>query len=262
MNLARVNLARLSAAWMAAPPQRHITELLDLGAGTERQVRRSLADIARINRFLGGNRASQKEVWRLLKKSASKRAVLLDVGTGRADLPRAYLRRAARCGFDLNAIGLDISSRHLAWAQRHQMDASTQHTSVDVPLVAGDAFRLPLADGSVDVVTSSLFLHHFSPEEIVQLLEECGRVARRGWVMNDIVRGYVPLWFFRLVRPVFATSTLTRHDGEASLRRAYTLQEMQQMCCALPGVEVRPYFPFRMCVVLHKPGGYRETTKL
>jgi hypothetical protein len=66
--------------------------------------------------------------------------------------------------------------------------------------------------------------------------------------MQDLVRSPLPLWGFRLARPVLARSYLTRHDGEASIRRGYTFLEMGRVTSQLPGVIVRHGFPFRMTV--------------
>ena len=115
-----------------------------------------------------------------------------------------------------------------------------------------DAFALPLADSSVDIVVSSLFLHHFRAPQIVQLLREFDRVARAGWVMNDLVRHIAPLLFFKTTWPIFARSYLTRHDGAASLRRGYTVQEMQQIVAPINGAAVRAHFPFRLSITRQK----------
>lgn len=228
---------------MFAPPQLNREELLDEGAGTLSEVRRSLRDIERINTYLGGAKPVCDTTWKMLDENRLSQATILDVGTGSADIPRRLVRMAPRRGTKLFVVGLDISARHLRIAQE-----TTQDTP-EIALLAGDAFRLPLADQSVDIVLASLFLHHFRPPQIELLLREFSRVARVGWIMNDLVRAYVPLWFFRLTRPIFARSYLTRHDGEASLRRGYTPSEMARIVKGIDNACVHCHFPYRMSVV-------------
>lgn len=210
-----------------------------------------MQDIRRINLLLGGRRAFYRAVFNLLEPGSD--ALILDVGTGAADVALQLLSHGqqSRETYPLRVMGLDIKPEHLRVA-RENRDLAPARVRTSCTLVAGDAFRLPLEDGSVDVVISTLFLHHFSHLELVGLFAELGRVARRGVVLNDITRAYVPLWFFRLARPVLARSYLTRHDGEASLRRAYTLQEMKQMAGECGGWQVESVFPYRMLVLLDK----------
>ena len=237
------------------PPQTNREELLDLGRGTLAEVRRSLHDIRRINTYLGGsavvlnatNKLLQKHT---LQKHEAQNATILDIGTGCADLPLRLIEQAERRGLAIRVLALDNNARHLKIA-REDLDAANTR-SRNVHLLQADAFRLPLPDNAVDVVISSLFLHHFRAPQIVALLREFHRVSRVGWAMNDLVRHNIPLVFFRLTRPVFARSYITRHDGEASLRRGYTAAEMKQIVAPIEGAQVREHFPFRMSIVCEK----------
>ncbi|MDF2439353.1 MAG: hypothetical protein JWN98_337 [Abditibacteriota bacterium] len=224
------------------PPQRDREELLDLHRGSLAEVRCSLHDIRRINTYLGGTRVSSRAILSMLQEHQLHKATVLDVGTGLADMPLHFVREAQQHGVALRAIGLDINARHLQIAREEMAQTP------EVLLLRADAFKLPLPDQSVDVVHSSLFLHHFREAQIVQLLQEFSRVARIGWVMNDIVRHGLPLWFFRTTWPIFARSYLTRLDGTASIRRAYTLTEMQRIVRTITDVHVQNHFPFRHSV--------------
>jgi len=230
------------------PRQQNREELLDLGRGTPAQVRQSLHDIRRINTYLGGASVVLNGTFQLLQKHRLQRATILDIGTGSADIPQRLVTRAAAQNIDLNIIGLDNNDRHLRVARQELGDTP------GVLLLQADAFRLPFADNSIDIVIASLFVHHFRPRQIVQLWREFHRVARVGWVVNDLVRHYVPLLFFRLTWPVFARSYITRHDGTASILRGYTVQEMQQVVdtSGLSHVTVRGHFPYRMSVIGEK----------
>jgi ubiquinone/menaquinone biosynthesis C-methylase UbiE len=231
------------------PRQTDRAELLDLQRGSPAETRRSLRDLRRINTYLGGARVVCEPALRLLRERGLKDATLLDVGTGSADIPLRLAQNARREGIRLRVVALDNNARHLQIARAELADEDRV-----LPLQA-DAFRLPLPDGGIDGVLSSLFLHHFRPPQIVQLLREFDRVSRFGWVMNDLVRSYVPLIFFRLTTPIFARSYLTRHDGLASIRRAYTVAEMRHIVAAagLPDVQVRGHFPYRLSITRRKP---------
>lgn len=212
-------------------------ELLDAGRGDLREVRKSLADIARINRFLGGARPVCDAVWQLVERQNLARATLVDIGTGNADIPRRLAREAQKRGFNLHIVALDLSARHLQIAR----EITPKNAKID--LAGANAFALPMREKSVDIVIASLFLHHFRAPQIEELLKEFGRVARAGWIINDIERAPLPLWFFRLTRPIFARSWITRYDGQASIRRAYTRREIENL--APYGASSKAHFPFR-----------------
>ena len=141
---------------------------------------------------------------------------------------------------NLQIIGLDINARHLQIAREE-----TAHCDA-IDLLGADAFALPLRDQSVDVVISTLFLHHFRAGQIRALLTEFSRVSRVGWTMHDQERDALPLWFFRVARPILARSYLTRYDAVASIYRAYTPAEMRAIVAPIEGAQVATSFPYRM----------------
>ena len=227
------------------PPQRNRAEMLDLGAGNAREVEKSLRDIARINRYLGGAKVVENALWPLLEGRTE--ATILDIGTGSGDIPRRLVEKAQKRGVKLTIFAADLLETHLQIARRDCAGFPTIF-----PLGA-DAFSLPLRDQSVDFVLASLFLHHFRPPQIGELLREFERVSRVGFVANDTVRDLVPLAFFRLSAPIFAKSYLTRYDAVASIMRAYTAREMREIVAQSGvGAQVEEHFPYRLSVVHRK----------
>ena len=191
-------------------------ELLDGDQLSRAEVARNLADLARLNRLPGGTGASIAGIRRLLDGDAAAR--ILDAGTGRGDMPIAF---AARRGWETSAVDthpevLSIARRSTATEQRIQ-------------IIEGDARSLPFADDSFDVSHCSLLMHHLDPGEAVAVLRELRRVARRGVVINDLRRGLLPLVGTALSVAAVGGSRVTRHDGMISARRAYTLEELDEL---------------------------------
>ena len=189
-------------------------ELLDDPGLGPAELRRNLREMAMLNRLPGGVGDSCRAVTRLLDGGAD--ASVLDVGIGFGD----FARRLARDRGGVRIIGLDVRDDVLEIAARNL--AGTSH----VTLIAGDARAVPLPDGSVDVAHASLLLHHLDPEDAVRALREMRRVARRGVVVNDLRRGWVPYAISSAVVLALGRSPVTRHDGVLSARRAHTLAEL------------------------------------
>ena len=230
---------------MLTPPRVYIEELLDLGEGNDTDVARNLADLRRINRFLGGRRVIIEALDRLIVTERLQSLSLLDVGTGSADIPGAVADWCRARGIVAEVTGLDLSERNLRVAR------SRLGVNQAVQLVRGDSLRLPFADRSVDVVTASLLLHHFEDADVVRLLKDFARVARRAVIVNDLIRNLVPYWFARLSGPLLATSYLTRYDGPASVLRGFTVREMAAHAerAGLNRAQVRRRFPYRLALV-------------
>jgi ubiquinone/menaquinone biosynthesis C-methylase UbiE len=168
-----------------------------------------------LNLLPGGTSASIAGIERLVLPAAGVR--ILDAGTGRGDMPLAFARRG------WPTVGLDVNPDVLLVARRE-----TAHQPL-VEIVAGDGRSLPFDDHSFDVAHASLFVHHFGPADVVALLRELRRVARRGVVINDLRRGLVPLFATCVGVVAFGHSRVTRSDGIASARRSYTLAELDEL---------------------------------
>ena len=120
-------------------------------------------------------------------------------------------------------------------------------------VVAGDALALPFRSASFDLLSSTLFAHHLSPQELVQFVNEALRVCRVAVLINDLVRHPLHMSLVYAGMPLYR-SRLTRHDAPASVRQAYTVEEMQSLLAQTSAarVEIHRHYLFRMGVVAWK----------
>ena len=204
-------------------------ELIDDEDQPYPDFRASMTDVQHANRFLGGTPvvARQAKIWLRAAKFdpafAARPVTFLDVATGSGDLPKAIVTLARRESVPVRIVGLDFSPPILRFAQE---EIGTER---DIRLLRGDAFRLPFADSSVDYVLCSLAFHHFGFEQSVIALREMERVARHGWLVNDLRRAWSAWFLFRAVSTLAGMNRLTRHDGPASVLRAYSVPEYRAM---------------------------------
>jgi len=227
------------------PKRIHEEELLDAGQGTDEDVARSLIDLRRINRFLGGQKVLLRALSSCLEGPSLKEVSLLDVGTGSADLPMAVAENCRIRGLDAFIAAVDLSERHL------RISRARLGVGSEVHLVQADCLQLPFPPSSFDFVTASLFLHHFRDNDVVRLLADFGRIARRAVIVNDLVRNLVPYYFSRIAFPLLGTSFLTQNDGPVSVLSAFTAEEMRDLA-QRAGLRVRGVtrvFPYRLLMV-------------
>lgn len=151
---------------------------------------------------------------------------VLDLGCGSGHVGRDLLAAAAESSARLRVLSLDRKVSHVRLASRGTA-------------VAAEALRLPFRDRSVDVVLSTLFLHHFAPDEAAVLLAESRRVAASAVVALDLSRHRLALAAIAVVGPLAFRSRLSTLDGKTSVRQAYTAAEIARVAeSALPGARV------------------------
>jgi SAM-dependent methyltransferase len=215
------------------------SEMLDEGVPDDEALR-SLGDLRFVDRWLGNRRAFTSSVLPFLAGVA--RPSILDVGCGSGDV-LSGLRRAA--GEHALAVGADLKLLHLTAAP------------ADVVRVVADARRLPFAPQSFDVVTASLFLHHFDAGELPDVLGGLYALARRALVVNDLRRARVPYVFGRAFFKMLFRSPVSVSDGLVSIRRAFLPAELSAAFAAasIPGVRIRRTFPYRLLAVAERPPG-------
>lgn len=210
---------------MLTPARQRGVEILD-DPGVDPAVReRSIADVTRSNRWLGGRRAALLAV-RDTVAQLGPSGTLLDVGTGLADIPERVRHDADLAGVELATIGVDEAVSLLRTAR----DAGRL-----THVVAANAFALPFRDGSVDVVTCSQLLHHFENPDAKRVLAEMNRVARDTAVVSDLRRSWFAAVGFWIVSFVFRFHRVTRHDGVVSVMRGFTGRELSELIHAATG---------------------------
>jgi SAM-dependent methyltransferase len=189
------------------------------------QAARSLGDLRRINRLTGGHWILRRLLRRFVRREEA--FSFLDVGSATGDMGDA-VRRAFP---NARVTSLDRTFHHVARAHP--------------PRVNGDAFRLPFAPGSFDFVFCSLFLHHFSNDDVVRLLRSFGAVARRSVLAIDLERNPIPYWFLPATAWLLGWDRVTRHDGPISVQAAWRKEELRELACAagLRQVRVSVYRP-------------------
>jgi SAM-dependent methyltransferase len=194
---------------LLVPPRRPTRELLDDPDLPWVEMRRSLADIALVNRWGGGAGALRRHLLARIRQLGCRRISILDVGAGSGQV-----------------------------AGRLRIDA-----------VAADAFHLPFRPGAFDIAVSTLFFHHFSPAQNVTLLKELLRVARHGFAFLDLRRHLIPALVVAWAGRLIFQTRVSVEDGAASVRQAYTAEEAGAVAhAAIARSRVDLVFPFRLLI--------------
>jgi len=223
--------------------KRRVTpELLDSDSGSPSEIAGSLADLRRINRYFGSASTLSHLLRIVAAKSRSSHLSLLDVGAASGDLATNVARRLQSQNIHIAVTLLDRAVSHFGNPNPN-----------GGPHVAADALALPFRDSTFDVVACSTFAHHLDPDELLRFANQALRVARLAVIINDIRRHPLHLALVYAGFPLFR-SRVTRHDGPASVRRAYTIDEMRALLqqSQAASIEISRHYLFRMGAIAWK----------
>jgi ubiquinone/menaquinone biosynthesis C-methylase UbiE len=220
--------------------RRPTPELLDTDSGTAEEVAAALLDLESLNRHLGGTATTRDLIYAVARTTASTELSLLETASGNGFVPTD-----ASC--DLSKRGITVQTTLLDRALTHLPPNGGSQK------VVADSLTLPFADSAFDLVSCSLFTHHLSPARVVQFVREALRVSRVAVLINDLVRHPLHLALAYAGTPLYR-SRLTRHDAPASVKQAYTVEEMRGLLLRSGARDVvaRKYFLYRMGVIAWK----------
>jgi ubiquinone/menaquinone biosynthesis C-methylase UbiE len=220
----------------------HEPEHIDKGDYTPEEYEGCLAELRRVNRWLGDVSALKRSVLPEIERGGRRRFTLLDVGAGTGELLREVALAARSRGTESRLVGLELNARAAAGLLEESRGFE------EVTSVRADALRLPFADGAFDYVMCSLFTHHFRDDACVLVLREMARVARRRVYCIDLHRHPVAYYFYTTVGRLILHNRLVREDGALSILRAFRPDELQRLGerAGLKEVRVERRFPYRL----------------
>jgi 2-polyprenyl-3-methyl-5-hydroxy-6-metoxy-1,4-benzoquinol methylase len=195
-------------------------------------ARLNLADIVRLNRDFGGHNILRGLLRELV--SRNERFTMLDVGAASGDTAQLVCALYPKA----TVVNLDCNEVNLAGAPH--------------PKILGDALRMPVRDCGVDFVFCSLFLHHFSDEQVTDLLRTLYKIAKRAVLISDLERNIVSYCFLPMTGPVLGWCPITIHDGMISVRASFRADELAELArrAGINEVQVKTHRPaFRVSMI-------------
>lgn len=217
-------------------------EIIDTGDYTPAEYERFLREIRFINRWLGDAAALKETLLREIEKQNLKEFSVLDVGAGSGELLRVAAKFARRTNKQARLCGLELNARSAA----AMLEESTEFPNIRA--VRADALNLPFADNSFDYSFCSLFTHHFPDAQVVQILSEMRRIAKKEIFVIDLHRSQLAHRGYKLFSFVFRLGRLSKNDGALSVQRGFLPSELEHLGkqAKLQNVRVTNHSPARL----------------
>lgn len=182
-------------------------------------VDQTLRELEFINRWLGGNAVTLQGVQQLIRDHSGKISIA-DLGCGGGDMLKLIAEFGRRKGIPMQLTGIDANPHIIAFAKRNCS------AYPEIQFETTDIFSPEFASRSFDLVTGTLFYHHFTSEQLVAFFSQLRRQVRIGFVFNDIHRHWLAYHSIRLLTRLFSKSGMVQFDAPLSVLRAFNKSEL------------------------------------
>lgn len=187
----------------------------DLTLATD-DLRQNLDELETINTWLGGYAPVLDALRRLKPRFPAGRPLrVADLGSGGGDTLRHIARWARKNQVAVELTGIDANQFMLDYA------TAKSRAYPEISYRQFDIFAPEFQAQPYDIVTCSLFCHHFEDDELVTLLRQWQQQAQVAVVINDLHRHWLAYHSIKWLTRLLGGSYLVRHDAPLSVARAF-----------------------------------------
>jgi|SRR5689334_13684153 len=228
--------------WERFRQRSHRLEHIDTGNYTPEEYEDCLGELQLVNRWMGDAHSLRTTLFRDVEAQGLQSFSVLDVGAGSGELLRVTAAWARETKRRFRAVGLELNAR-----SAESINEESERFD-EISSVRGNALTLPFLDSQFDYVICSLFTHHFLDEQVIQILDEMSRVARRRIFVIDLNRHPIAYLLYTTLGKLVLHNRLIRHDGALSILRSFTAGELVELArrAGLRDVFIERRFPYRL----------------
>ncbi len=190
----------------------------DLESGGE-VITQTLKELDVVNRLLGGNSISIQGLKTLLHNPSKRVYTIVDLGCGGGDILILMAKWAKKNNIALQLIGIDANPNIVAYA-KERCKAYPEITFQSVNIFS-DVFK----QQQFDIVHASLFTHHFTNEQLVELFSTIRQQTKIGFIINDLHRHWLAYYAIKILTRFLSKSVMVRHDAAVSVARSFKKKE-------------------------------------
>ena len=209
-------------------------------------LEQTLRELKTINRLLGGNGVTNRGLSQVVQRFPQDQYSLVDLGCGGGDMIAVMQTWASKKNIPIRFIGADANANTITLAKERQKALSEVHWQV------ANVFDSTFLEQQVDIATCTLFTHHFTDEELVQLFQGLKQKVRLAIVINDLHRHPLAYYSIKWLTRWFSKSPMVQNDAALSVLRSFKRRDWKSIFeeAGLGKVEIRWCWAFRwqICV--------------
>ncbi|MCC6797423.1 MAG: methyltransferase domain-containing protein [Candidatus Hydrogenedentes bacterium] len=200
----------------------------------------ALAGLRRINVLS----LTVRHLWRPIQefaRNANRPIRVLDLASGGGDVVLGLSRRARRAKLPIEVHGCDLNQEAV-----DQANARAASLGIDAQFFVCDIVANPVPRG-YDVVTNTLFMHHFERHDAQRVLEAIRAAQPKRVLVSDLVRSTPGFLLAHLACYALTRSYVVHYDGPRSVAAAFTVSEFSALAndAGLTNHTIRNTWPFR-----------------
>lgn len=175
-----------------------------------------------VNKLLGGHKITIEGVKVLLKNAdkIKRNIIICEIGCGGGDNLKA-IHEWINKRIPVKYIGVDINKACIDFA-------ASNCRKLDAFFVCSDYRNVQFAE-KPDIIFNSLFCHHFSNDQLIEMLWWMKKNAVRGFFINDLQRHPFAYHSIKMLTRIFSRSYLVKNDGPISVLRGFRKDEWKQL---------------------------------
>ncbi len=226
-------------------------ELMDDPRLGNEALRKNLDEIALINTWLGGNKVLTQALAYLSKKSiigSQEKIYLADLGAGGGDNLKVMAKWFRGQGIAAQLMGIDFNDFMIDYARQKTADFP------EIGYVKQDIFSGDFQAQDYDLVSMSLFCHHFTDTQLIELFAKLYSEVSKVVIINDLHRNPLAYHAIKWLTKLGQGSYLVQHDAPLSVQRAFVRSDFANLL-RVAGVsyfEIRWIWAFRFQVLFGK----------
>ncbi len=178
-------------------------------------LNQTLRELDTINRLLGGNHVTLNGIKKLIDPSLDKTWKIIDVGCGGGDILKLIANWARKSNIKVELQGVDANPNVIKYAEENCSGYS------EISFRADNIFSDEFKKMDCDILTATLFLHHFDDQELSQLFTQFQKQAKIGIVVNDLHRHWLAYRSINLLTGLFSKSSMVKNDAGISVLRSF-----------------------------------------
>ncbi|MBS1914981.1 MAG: methyltransferase domain-containing protein [Bacteroidetes bacterium] len=190
-------------------------ELLDRDDIPFNDIKQNMHELNIINSTLGGHQVTLHGLQQLI--GDKKEITICEIGCGGGDNLYVLKQWCEKNNIKLHAIGVDINSHCIEYAR-----SKTENKNIE--FITSD-YQAVHFQNKPDIIFSSLFCHHFTSEELLQMLAWMRNNATTGFFINDLHRNFFAYHSIKWITRFFSRSYLVKNDAPLSVLRGFSRKE-------------------------------------
>ena len=210
-----------------------------------------MRELDTINTLLGGHKTTI-EGFSQLAQGFKQQLNICEVGCGGGDNLRILKKWCEENAVNATFSGIDINPQTIDFAKNRRENKGIDFVCCD--------YRDAKFNKKPDIIFSSLFCHHFTDEELHELLKWCKANAAIGFFMNDLHRHPAAYYSIKLLTHLFSKSSLVKNDGPLSVLRSFRKNEWKKYLNRANIVQycIRWKWAFRWLIIVRNNGTLAE----